>query len=317
LKTRRVSGHSTHVLTLLFTTTLLTSWTAGTTWAVSPGRAQAGAQAPAAADATLQPQVQALIAASGGEVAVAFRTLDGKRELFIQPNLVFHAASTMKVPVMIELFRQARVGFFKLDDRLTVVNSFRSIIDESPYQLSAEDEDEKDLYQAVGQTRTYRELCELMITVSSNLATNILIDRLGVEKIQQTSLDLGGIGMNVRRGVEDTKAFRAGLNNTTTAKALLALLEAIGREQAISPEASRQMVEILKRQRFNDAIPAGLPPGTAVAHKTGSITRVQHDAAIVYGPRPYVLVVLTRGIEDEAKSKALIAEIARAVHGSL
>jgi beta-lactamase class A len=223
----------------------------------------------------------------------------------------------MKVPVMIELFRQSEVGFFKLDDKLTVVNSFRSIVDESPYALSPDDEDEKELYKAVGQPRTYRQLCELMITVSSNLATNILIEKLGVEKIQQTALDLGGIGMNVRRGVEDGKAFRAGLNNTTTARALLVLLERIGHEQAISPAASRQMVDILKRQQFNDAIPAGLPPGTVVAHKTGSITRIQHDAAIVYGPRPYVLVVLVRGIEDDAKSKALIAEIAKAVHGSL
>ena len=292
---------------------------------VAPGAAplppaelpQAAAPAVAPPDPALRQKLDGLIAASGAEVAVAFRTLDGRQELFISPNQVFHAASTMKVPVMIEMFRQAKVGFFKLDDRLTVVNSFRSIVDESLYQLSAADEDEKELYTAVGQTRTYRQLCELMITVSSNLATNILIDKLGVEKIQQTTLDLGGIGMSVRRGVEDAKAFRAGLNNATTAKALLVLLEAIAREQAISQTASREMIEVLKRQRFNDAIPAGLPPGTVVAHKTGSITRVQHDAAVVYGPRPYVLVVLTRGIEDEAKSKALIAEIAKVVHGAV
>jgi len=305
------------VLTFLLAVTVLAP--------VAPGAAplppaelpQAAAPAVAPPDPALRQKLDGLIAASGAEVAVAFRTLDGRQELFISPNLVFHAASTMKVPVMIEMFRQAKVGFFKLDDRLTVVNSFRSIVDESLYQLSAADEDEKELYTAVGQTRTYRELCELMITVSSNLATNILIDKLGVEKIQQTTLDLGGIGMSVRRGVEDAKAFRAGLNNVTTAKALLVLLEAIAREQAISQTASREMIEVLKRQRFNDAIPAGLPPGTVVAHKTGSITRVQHDAAVVYGPRPYVLVVLTRGIEDEAKSKALIAEIAKVVHGAV
>jgi beta-lactamase class A len=279
--------------------------------------AQAAAPVVATTDAALRQKLDGLIAASQAEVAVAFRTVDGRQELFIQPNLVFHAASTMKVPVMIELFRQSDVGFFKLDDRVPVVNTFKSIIDESPYQLSPDDEDEKELYKAVGQTRTYRELCDLMITVSSNLATNILMDKLGVEKVQQTALDMGAMGMNVRRGVEDSKAFRAGLNNTTTAKALLVLLERIAHEQAISPSASRQMIEVLKRQRFNDAIPAGLPPGTVVAHKTGSITRIQHDAAIVYGPRPYVLVVLVRGIEDEAKSKALIAEIARAVNGAL
>jgi beta-lactamase class A len=305
------------VLTLLLSVAFAGPWLAGTASLAPSTAPQAKAPPAAISDPALRQKLDALIAASGAEVAVAFRTLDGKLELFIQPNAVFHAASTMKVPVMIELFRQSEAGFFKLDDRLPVVNSFKSIVDESPYELSAADEDEKDLYKAAGQTRTYRELCELMITVSSNLATNILIEKLGVEKVQQTSLDMGGIGMNIRRGVEDSKAFRAGLNNTTTARALLVLLEAIAHEGAVSPAASRQMIEILKRQRFNDAIPAGLPPGTVVAHKTGSITRIQHDAAVVYGPRPYVLVVLVRGIDDEARSKALIADIARAVHGSL
>ena len=272
---------------------------------------------PNAAGPGVKEQVESLIQASGAEVAVALRTLDGRDQLMIRPNDSFHAASTMKVPVMIELFRQARLGFFKLDDRLPVVNQFRSIADNSFYSLDPDDDSEVELYKAVGQPRTYRELCEAMITVSSNLATNILITRLGVERVQQTSLELGAMGMNVRRGVEDDKAYQLGLNNTTSAGALLTLLHAIATGAAISPEDSREMVEILKRQTLNDAIPAGLPAGTVVAHKTGSITRIQHDAAIVYGSRPYVLVVLVRGIEDAKASAALIADIARVVHASI
>jgi beta-lactamase class A len=282
----------------------------------APTRAQPPAETPIT-DPALRAAVSALAASSGAEVGVAMKTLDGRNRLRLNEDQVFHAASTIKIAVMIEMFRQAKFGFFKLDDKIAIVNTFKSIVDESPYTLSPDDDSDQELYQALGQLRTYRELCERMITVSSNLATNILIQRLRPEKIQQTIVDLGAMGMTVRRGVEDNKAYRAGLNNTTSAGSLMVLLEAIANGKAVSAEASKEMVEILKRQRFNDAIPAGLPAGTVVAHKDGGITRIQHDAAIVYGPRPYVLVVLVRGIDDEAVSKALIANVAKTVNASL
>ena len=164
---------------------------------------------------------------------------------------------------------------------------------------------------------TLRALCEAMITVSSNLAANNLIEKLGAKKIQATADALGASGMQVLRGVEDQKAFDAGMNNTTDAAGLARLFEAIGRGQAVSGDASRAMIEILKRQTFNNGIPAGLPAGTAVAHKTGTITKIHHDAGIVYARRPYVLVVLVRGIEDQKISAKLIADISRAISQSL
>ena len=264
--------------------------------------------------------VQRIITGSGADVAVAFRTLDAPAggpaglELLIQPDVPFHAASTMKVPVMIELFRQARAGRARLDEPLPVKNEFASIVDGSPYALSTGDDSDAEVYKRVGQTMTLLELCEPMIVVSSNFATNLLIQRLGATNVQQTVTALGADGMLVRRGVEDGKAFAAGLNNTTTARALLVLMERIARLEAVDADASRQMIEILKRQRFNDAIPANLPPGTPVAHKTGSITKIHHDAAIVYGPRPFVLVVLVRGLDDIKASADLIARIARVLY---
>jgi beta-lactamase class A len=267
-------------------------------------------------DVSLEPRLRQIISSSGAEVAVAYRTLDGRTELLVHPDTSFHAASTMKVPVMIELFRQARAGTLSLDQPLAVRNEFRSIVDGSPYTLSEGDDSDKDVYAAAGRTLTLRQLCEAMITVSSNFAANLLIEKLGVENIRRTVTALGAGGMQVLRGVEDGKAFEKGLNNTTTARGLLELLDRIARGRAVDSDSDRAMIEILKRQKFNDGIPAGLPPGTPVAHKTGNITRIHHDAAVVYGPRPYVLVLLVRGIEDKKQSAALMAELSRAVYQS-
>jgi beta-lactamase class A len=267
--------------------------------------------------ADLESQVRAKIAASGAEVAVALRTLDGRFELLIDPDKTFHAASTMKVPVMIELFRQARAGSLSLDEPLPIRNEFRSIVDGSVYQLSEGDDSDKEVYAAVGRTLTLRQLCEAMITVSSNFASNLLIEKLGVENIRRTVTRLGADGMQVLRGVEDSKAFEKGLNNTTTARGLLVLFEKLARSEAVDARADAGMIAILKRQKFNDAVPAGLPEGTAVAHKTGSITRIHHDSGIVFAPRPYVLVILVRGIDDHKQSAALMADISRTIFASI
>ena len=217
----------------------------------------------------------------------------------------------MKVPVLIELFHQVKDGNLKLSDSLVLRNEFRSIVDGSPFKLDAADDSEADLYKAEGQTRTVSQLAELMITVSSNFATNLLIEKLGVENIRSTVHSLGADGMNVLRGVEDGKAFEKGMNNTTTARGLATLMTAIADGKAVDAEASKQMIAILERQKFNEAIPAGLPTGTVVAHKTGDITKVHHDAAIVYAKRPFVLVILVRGITEDKEAYKLMAAIAR------
>lgn len=259
-------------------------------------------------------QILNLIANSGADVAISFRTLDARSEWSFSPDVSFHAASTMKIPVMIELFNQSKEGKLRLSDSLTIRNSFHSIVDNSVYELDTADDSEIDLYRAEGQKRTLRELCELMITASSNLATNLLIDKLGIENIRATIHSLDADGMVLLRGVEDQKAFDKDLNNTTTARALQQLLTAIANGKAVDSDSSRSMVEILERQQFNEGIPAGLPAGTRVAHKTGEITGIHHDAAIVFAPRPYVLVVLVHGITDPKVSAQLIEGISRAIY---
>ena len=258
--------------------------------------------------------IRSRITQSGADVAVAFQTLDGKQEWFLRADEPFHAASTMKIPVMIELYHQAREGKLKLSDPLPIKNEFHSIVDGSVFHLSASDDSEAALYQAEGQTRTLSQLCELMITESSNLATNLVIEKLGVENIRATVHTLGADRMNVLRGVEDQKAFDKGLNNTTTARALLVLLHAIANGSAVDQDSSRDMIAILERQKFNESIPAGLPAGIKVAHKTGEITKIHHDAAIVYAKHPFILVILVRGMQDAKASAALMADIARILY---
>ena len=278
------------------------------------------AQQPAAPGRALESRLRQALAPSGAEVAVAVRTLDGGVEVLIDPDKTFHAASTMKVPVMIELFRQAKAGIVSLSDPLPIRNEFKSIVDGSPYMLSEGDDSDRAVYAASGKTMTLGELCQAMITVSSNFAANLLIEKLGVENIRATVARLGADrngGMQVLRGVEDDKAFEKGLNNTTTARGLLTLFDRLAHGTAVDRASDDAMLAILKRQQFNDAIPAGLPPGTPVAHKTGDITRIHHDAGVVYGPRPYVIVLLVRGVEDKEQSAALMARLSRIAFESI
>lgn len=231
---------------------------------------------------------------------------------------VFHAASTMKVPVMIEAFRQAHEGRFSMEtDSLTIQNEFSSIVDGQPYSITVDSDD--SIYRLIGQQMSIRDLTFNMITVSSNLATNLLIDYLSPEAVQATVTRLGGDGVQVLRGVEDLRAFEAGQNNTATAAGLAAIFQALMERNAVSADADSQMVEILLEQQFTSMIPRGLGAGARFAHKTGWITAVHHDAGIVKpdDEDPYVLVIMTEGIRSEEESAELGAEIAATIHNIL
>lgn len=239
----------------------------------------------------------------------------GGAAIFLNPDSVFHAASTMKVPVMIEYFRGIDAGRIRRNQELLLGTEFRSIVDGSPYSLDASVDSDSSVFARVDQRVPLRWLVERMIVRSSNLATNTLIEVLGPGKVDATARSLGASRTKVLRGVEDGKAFQQGLNNQTSARDLAALLVAIESGKAASKRSCREMIDILAAQEFNDEIPAGLPPGTRVAHKTGWITGVNHDAALVYPPgrKPYVLVVLTKGIPERPVAQRLIADISRLV----
>lgn len=272
---------------------------------------------PVAAQGTFEPlraAIEARVAAVPGAVAgVYLKDLGDGRELAIGADNPFHAASTMKLPVMIEYFRGVDAGRFSASSITPLRNHFASIIDGSPYTLSAGDDSDSVLYRQVGGDVPVRELVERMITRSSNLATNAVIELVGAPAANATAHALGATTMRVLRGVEDGKAYQAGLNNSTSARDLGALLEAIATGRAASPASTQTMLAILEQQEFNTEIPAGLPAGTRVAHKTGWITATLHDAAIIFpaGRSPFVLVVLTRGIPDRKEAQRLIVDVAR------
>ena len=269
-----------------------------------------------AADSDLRARVEARIAqAPARAVGVYYHNLATGDSLIVGAATRFHAASTMKVPVMIQLFRDRDAGLLSLDDSIPVTNTFRSIVDSSPYQLDKADDSDSSLYGRVGQRVAIRELVELMETVSSNLATNLLIARVDAKRANATARALGADSILVLRGVEDGKAYRAGLSNTTTARDLGVLLAAIAESRAASPASCREMLAVLGRQHFNEGIPAGLPAGARVYHKTGWIGGVvYHDAALVEsGGRRYVLVVLTGGVEKDADAYSLVSDLSRLI----
>jgi beta-lactamase class A len=279
--------------------------------------ASAGATTPASSSDSLAAQIQARIAAlPGAEVGLAYHKLGSGDSLYLDADKSFHAASTMKVPIMIQLFRRVDAGRLSLDYGLLLVNEFGSIVDGSPYALDATDDSDSAMYKLVGTRVTVRDLITHMITRSSNLATNSLVALANAAAAESTMRSLGAMKIRVLRGVEDQKAYDAGLNNTTTARDLSIILAAIQENRAASAKSCAAMRDVLLEQEFNTGIPAQLPPGTRVAHKTGWITGVTHDAAIVYpqnGPA-YVLVVLTKGIPDEPTAQKLIADLSRIVY---
>lgn len=235
-----------------------------------------------------------------GDFAVAFKNLSTGETILINEREEFHAASTMKTPVMIEVFKKAAAGELSLSDSIVVKNEFKSIVDSTLYSLDVSEDSEVDLYNKVGSKKILSELVYDMIIYSSNLATNIVIELANANDVTQTMRELGATDILVLRGVEDQKAYDAGLSNTTTAYDLMVIFEKLALGEAVSPEADQQMIDILTDQKFNEIIPAKLPKDITVAHKTGSITGVQHDSALIILPdgNKYVLIMLSKNLKD-------------------
>ena len=265
----------------------------------------------------LKAEIENQISKIDGDAAVAFLDLsDSKNQILINVDEKFHAASTMKVPVMIELYKQQSEGKLNLNDSILLKNEFKSIVDGSIYKMDIGEDSDDVIYSKIGTQQKMYDLMYSMIILSSNLATNVLIEVVDAKKTTATMRTLGADKIEVLRGVEDIKAYRKGLSNSTTANDLLMIMKAIANGKAGTKADSEKMIDILKDQKWNDMIPKYLPKEVEVAHKTGSITGVHHDAAIVYHPngKKYVLVLLSKNLKDFDKGTDQLAQISKSIY---
>jgi beta-lactamase class A len=249
-------------------------------------------------------------------VAVAFHDYETSVRLSYQGDRWFHAASTFKVAILFALLRAADDGDVRLDDQLQVRNRFLSVQDGSPFRIERDRDGDSAVHRCVGRSMSLERLAHAMITRSSNLATNLLLDFLSVERIRAALQEAGVTGLEVRRGVEDIVAHQAGVNNETTADGLLRLFRVFLDEQTLSEESRRKGIEILTAQEFNSMIPARLPDGVRVAHKTGEISTHCHDAGIVFPPdrAPYLVAILTETTPETVKRTKAVADISHAIY---
>lgn len=265
----------------------------------------------------LERKLDSLLATEKGNFAIAFKDLcSNGNYVFINEDENFHAASTMKTPVMLEVFKQVKEGKFKLSDSLLVKNEFKSIADGSTFSLDISRDGGEQLYEQIGTYRSIEDLVVDMIIYSSNLATNIVIELVGAENVNATLKELGAENIKVLRGVEDMKAYEAGLNNSTTAYDLMLVMEAIVTAKAVDKPASKMMIDILFKQKDRSMIPALLPEHIKIANKTGMITGVFHDSAIVFLPdgRKYVLILLSKNVEEMDKVTNMLSQASLLVY---
>lgn len=267
----------------------------------------------------LQEELEALALKNKARaIAVALHDLETGLRFSLRGDRWFHAASTIKVAVLLAVFRAADEGRYRLDDSLHVRNRFLSAADGSIFRLSQDRDATPELYTSIGRTAKISALAHAMICGSSNLATNLLLDFVGVEYARAVLRQAEVDGVELRRGVEDHAAHEQGINNEATADGLLRLLSVI-RGDFLTVQSKSEVIRILLDQQFNSMIPAGLPPHATVAHKTGEISTATHDIGIVYLPErePYIAAILTEFDPDREGRRETVAAISEAIYRSL
>jgi beta-lactamase class A len=267
--------------------------------------------------AALQARIEEIRADGKFEsIAVHVHDDENGREFSHESDRWFHAASTMKAAVLLTLFKAAETGSVRLEDRLHVRNRFRSIADRSIFNISRDRDADSAVHRRIGRSMKLIELAHPMITRSSNLATNLLLDYLTPAAVQQMLATAGVDGLKVVRGVEDNPAFEQGLNNMTTARGLVQLFLLLRDPQFFRETSRRQLLEIFLAQEFNSMIPALLPAKTEVAHKTGEISTCTHDAGLVLlpGRHPFAVASLTEHAPDADAPQKAVAKVSRAIY---
>jgi beta-lactamase class A len=250
------------------------------------------------------------------EVAVSLYNAEAKAEFSLAGDQWFHAASTFKVAILLAFVKGVESGELRPADHLQIRNRFLSIKTGEPYRIERDRDGDNSVHAQIGRSMPLVELARLMITRSSNLATNLLLDFLTIEHVREVLRKRGVAGVEVRRGVEDIAAHEAGINNEATANGLCRLFRCFLPDGGLSEEARTLALEMLFAQEFNRMIPARLPKGVRVAHKTGEISTHAHDAGLVFPPDrpPYAVAILTQFSAKADHPQRAVAEISAALH---
>ncbi|HEX6628492.1 MAG TPA: serine hydrolase [Gemmatimonadaceae bacterium] len=286
----------------------------------SPAR-PAGVSATPPDEVALLAAIEKIEKTSGARaIAVALHDFETGFELHYHADRWFHAASTIKVPILLGVFAAIDRGDLLPHSRVHVRNRFLSVVEDIPFRVESGRDANSAVHNSIGKMMRVDELAYHMITTSSNLATNLLLGVIGPQSVNDTlkALNLEE-GIDLKRGVEDELAFEKGINNVVTADGLLRILVMLAAGKAFSPALSRRMMDILHGQEFNQGIPARLPKGARVAHKTGEISTVAHDAGVVYLPKrkPYALVILTEWDPTTSGRSRTIAAISHTIYEAL
>lgn len=252
--------------------------------------------------------------------AVAVHDCATGRGLDVNGDRPFHAASTIKVAILVALAAAVADGRFQLAWRLAIRNRFLSAADGTPFRIAAGRDANAEVHKHIGRTMRVEELALHMIGTSSNLATNLLLEAVGVDYARGVLARLGVNGIELCRGVEDERAYEAGISNRVTARGLVQLFQAIHEGRAGTPESTRWMLEVLSQQEFTRGIPAGLPDEVraqaTIANKTGEISNMAHDAGLIFLPdgTVYVIAVLTETRRGVTPRQQTVARLSRAAY---
>ena len=272
----------------------------------------------AARERALASQIAKIEEESGAKaIGVALHDAETGLELHYKADRWFHAASTIKVPILLGVFAAIDRGDLLPHSRVHVRNRFLSVVESIPFRVESGRDANSAVHNSIGKMMRVDELAYHMITTSSNLATNLLLGVIGPESVNRTLKELDvDDGIELKRGVEDELAFDKGISNMVTADGLLRILVLLSEGKAFSPALSRRMMDILHGQEFNQGIPARLPKGTRVAHKTGEISTVAHDAGVIYLPKrkPYGLAILTEWAPEGTGRSRTIATISHTIY---
>ncbi len=225
-----------------------------------------------------------------------------------------YAASTMKLALVIAAYRESDAARLDLDATMPIHNDFASVVGGKRFAMDVSEDSDPEPWRRIGSSVALRWLCYRAIVKSSNLATNLVLDATGISAVTEVLTVVGATNSIVSRGIEDGAARDTGLQNIVTAGDLARTLQALHAKTVASPESCQEILSVLAAQQINDAIPARLPYGTKVAHKSGWVDGISHDAGIVYSADsdPFVFVMCTTSDLDEQAGLDLIARGAAA-----